>query len=132
MTSNLFSILISSLVLVQSFNIHIGDVLKLNELIDHAEFHQEKYGDDFMVFFSKHYGNLKDSHKKQRKEEEKDHSHPPINHDCGSQLQVSYVMHKISFSFEKIIVVERSANFCYQDKFSNFEKQKIFQPPKLA
>ncbi len=40
----LFSI--ASIVLIQSFNIHIMDVLKLKNLIEHIEFHKSTYGDD--------------------------------------------------------------------------------------
>ena len=132
MTTKLFSIFISSFILVQSFNIHIGDVLKLNELVEHAEFHKNKYGDGFLIYISKHYGDLKQAHKKQHQEEEKKHSHTPINHDCSSQLQVSFLLIKNSFTIEIPQLVEKSTNFYYQDRFSAFEKQRIFQPPKHA
>jgi len=130
MYTKLFSLLIASFILVQSFNIHIGDVLKLNDLIEHAEFHNSKYGDGFLVFISKHYGDLKQSHKKQHKEEEKKHSQTPINHDCSSQLHISFLLNKNTFTIEIPQLLEKSTNFYYQDKFSAFEKQKIFQPPK--
>lgn len=132
MTTKLFSLIISSLILVQSFNIHFSDVLKLTELIEHAELHKKKYGDDFLVFLSKHYGDLKQSHKKQHSEEEKNHSHPPINHDCTSQLQTSFVINTNSFSIEGLQIEKKSSNFHYQDKFSTFEKTRIFQPPRLT
>ena len=132
MTTKLFSIFISSIILVQSFNIHFGDVLKLEELMEHAKFHEDKYGDDFLVFLSKHYGDLKQSHKKQHKKEEKDHSHPPINHDCSTQLQTSFVINISSFTIENLPIVKTVTNFQYQDDSSTFEKQKIFQPPQFS
>lgn len=128
MTIKLFSIFISSLILVQSFNIHFGDILKLTELMEHVELHKKKYGDGFTVFFSKHYGDLKQSHK----EEEKDHSHPPINHDFSSQLQASFVINIISFSLASTQIIKTYTNFHYLDMLSVFEKQKIFQPPQIA
>ncbi len=130
MTIKLFTIFISSFILVQSFNIHISDVLKLSELMEHADFHKDKYGDSILVFISKHYGDLKQAHKKQHQEEEKKHSHAPINHDCSSQLQVSFILNKNSFIIEIPQLMEKSTNFYYQDRFSAFEKQRIFQPPK--
>jgi len=132
MFTKLFSLLIASFILVQSFNFHIGDVLKLNELIEHAEFHKNKYGDGFLVFISKHYGDLEQSHKKQHEEEKKNNSHTPINHDSGSQVQVSFLLSKNSFTIEIPQLIEKITKFYYQDKFSTFEKQKIFQPPKFA
>lgn len=131
MVTKLFSILLASFILVQSFNIHLGDILKLNMLLEHAELHKSKYGDNFFVFLSKHYGDLKESHKKQHKEEEKSHSHLPINHDCSSQIQSSFILNLIALHITIPLAKESSPNFYYQDKFSTFEKQKIFQPPKI-
>lgn len=129
----LFAILLSSLFLFQSFNFHFEDVIELSEIFEHAEMHKQKYGDNFFVFLSKHYGDLKESHEKQHQEEEKEHNHPPLQHDCSSQIQIAFVLNSDSFSIENPkIEVEASPNFYYQDKFSTFEKQKIFQPPRLT
>ncbi len=132
MANKLFSIFVSSIIFVQSFNIHIGDVLKLDELMQHAKMHKNKYGDDFFVFLSKHYGDLKHLHKQQQQEEEKDHSHLPINHECSSQLQTSFILNMLSFSFDILYTADSSINFYYQDKFSSFEKQEVFQPPQFT
>ena len=129
----IFPILTSLLIVFQSFNIHFGDVLKFSEILEHADLHKEKYGDNFMVFISKHYGELKASHKKQHQEEERDHSHTPINHDCSSQLQSVFVMNLISLNIENSSKeIKITENFYYQDKFTSFEKQRIFQPPQVA
>jgi len=129
--SKISAILLSSLFLMQSFNLHVEDVYELTEVFEHAELHKQRYGDSFLVFLSKHYGNLKESHKQQHQEEEKNHNHPPLQHDCNSQAQ-AFVLNSLSFSIENLkIVVETSTNFYYQDKFSAFEKQKIFQPPRV-
>lgn len=130
--TNLFSIFVSSIILVQSFNIHITDVLKLDDLMEHAEMHKNMYGDNFLVFLSKHYGNLKQSHKQQQQEEEKDHSHLPINHECSSHAQVSFIIDMISFSIDIPAVADSSIDFYYRDKFPSFEELEIFQPPQLA
>ena len=132
MSAKLFSILLSTFILVQSFNIHIGDLLKVDELIEHANMHKEKYGDDFLVFISKHYGDLKESHKLQHEEEEKDHSHFPIDHECSSQIPTSFILNRITFSITTPQARESEFNFYYQDNHSTFEKQKIFQPPQFV
>lgn len=51
-----FSIILSSLILVQSLNISLEDISKLNVLLEHAKYHQENYGDSFVEFLSEHYG----------------------------------------------------------------------------
>ncbi len=132
MVTKLFSILLASFILVQSFNIHLGDILKFDLLLDHAKMHKTKYGDNFFVFMSKHYGELKESHEKQHEKEEKNHSHLPINHDCSSQIQSSYILNLVALNITIPQAEESSLNFYYQDNFSTFEKQKIFQPPQFT
>jgi len=130
--SKLFSITISLLILFQSLNIHFDDVLKFREVIEHAELHMEKYDDTFFVYVSKHFGDLKELHKHQHQEEEKEHNHPPIQHDCSSQTQNVFVSDALSFSIENPKqITKASTNFYYQDKFSTFEKQRVFQPPRV-
>jgi hypothetical protein len=129
----LFSILFSTLFLFQSANIHFDDVLQLREFIEHANLHKDKYGDSFIVYVSKHYGDLKESHKEQHQEEEKNHHHDPIQHDCTAQVQIDIVILDFSITLKTIKFIEsKETNFYYQDKFSTFEKQKIFQPPQIA
>ncbi len=129
----LFSIVFSTLFFIQSANIHFDDVLQFREFIEHANLHKDKYGDSFMVYVSKHYGELKESHKEQHQEEEKDHKHTPIHHDCAAQTQIDVLFSAFSFSFKTTKFIESSkTTFYYQDKFSTFEKQKIFQPPQFS
>jgi len=129
----LFSITFSFLIVFQSFNIHFGDIIKFNNFLEHAEMHSEKYGDDFFVFLSKHYGELKESHKEQHEKEEENHPPTPINHDCNSQIQSSFVLNSFILTIKNSNKeIEKSSIFYYQDKFSSFEKQKIFQPPQFS
>lgn len=129
----LVSILFSTLFFIQSTNIHFGDLQKVNELIEHYNLHNERYNDSFTTFISKHYGDLKESHKEQHQEEEKDHKHDPIHHDCAAHTTIDVFFTAFSFTFKSPKFIETSkTNFYYQDKFSTFEKQKIFQPPKIS
>lgn len=128
-----YAIILSALFLVQSVNIHFEDAIVFNELIEHAEMHQAKYGDNFIVFISKHYGEQKSSHAKLHKEEEKNHDHPPIEHDCNTQIQTVFTWQSTSYIIEKSMhKIEVTPNFCYQDQYSIFEKKSIFQPPQFA
>ncbi len=130
--NKVLAILLSSLFLLQSFNLHFEDAIELGDIFEHAELHKQRYDDDFFVFLSKHYGNLKKSHEKQHREEEKGHQHPPTDHDCSSQIQ-TFVINTLYFSIENPkIAVRSSSSLYYQDKFSSFEKQKIFHPPKIT
>jgi len=128
-----YAFILSGLFLIQSVNIHFEDVLAFNELLEHAEMHQNRYGDDFLVFISKHYGSLKDAHKLQHEQEEKGRQHQPIEHDCNTQIQTALEWQYIAYSVIKVIhQIEVNPNFYYQDQFSTFEKESIFQPPKFT
>ena len=47
--SKLFAISLSALMLIQSFNIGTDDILQFDELLEHAQFHKQEYGDGFFV-----------------------------------------------------------------------------------
>lgn len=128
----IFSILLVLVMLGKTFNIHFNDFIKINELIEHASFHAEQYGDDFFEFLSKHYGDLKQQHKKQHQEEE--HHHLPFDHhDCKiNSTTLVYVVKKELLVPSIVIKHTKETSFLYKDPFSTFEKEEIFQPPKLV
>jgi hypothetical protein len=118
--------------LYQSMFINVNILFEFSELVEDYQVHKSKYGDSFYTFFSKHFGDLKESHKEQHKEEHKHHNHP-IQNDIGPNVQEVYVLQYVNFNMQNSIeVISKSNNFGYADPFSTFEKQKIFQPPKLT
>lgn len=126
-----FSIIISGLILIQSFNIQLNDVLKIDVYLHHLQYHVDEYGDDLFDFISKHYGELKDMHVKNHQEEEKDHSQLPFRNDGCFQSITLYLVQKNRLTFDlNSLILYRSSFFYYLDLFSTFEKQKIFQPPQ--
>jgi hypothetical protein len=130
----LSAVILSLTILIQSFNFSFSDILQLNELIEHAQFHKEKYGDDFLTFLSKHYGEDKIEHEKDHQEELPEHEKLPFNHqhihsiDCNS-----FVLNNLDFSFEKVDFKEdKITNFYYLDIYSSIYKEGILQPPIRA
>ncbi len=131
MISKLLSIFVSGLILFQSFNIHINDIFCLGDLLEHAQFHKEKYGDNIFVFFSKHYGELKDNHSEKHQEE--DHNRLPFNENYSFGLVTAFVLNEIINSIEYTDeVAYQNSNFFYQDNYSSLTEFDIFQPPKIA
>ena len=127
------SILFSIVFLIQSINIHFEDIVKITELIDYANMHKERYGDSFDVFLSKHYGDLKESHKEQHEQEKQEQEQAPIEHDCKVQSQIVFLVNWNIYSFNSNQFIDYGkTKFHYQTKISTFEKQKIFQPPRIA
>jgi hypothetical protein len=128
-----FSLLLSALLLVQSVNVEMSDVLGFSDLVDHARFHTEKYGDTLLVFLSKHYGTLEQEHKKVHREEQQEHEELPFNHHACNHTVVPFVLFgKPLPPLRSGSVVDTRPNFFYQESSSSFEKFEIFQPPRLV
>ncbi|EAR01170.1 hypothetical protein [Maribacter sp. HTCC2170] len=126
-----FSISLSFLILFQSFNLDLTDLAHIDELIEHAQFHSEKYGDNFFVFISKHYGEMEKEHKAEHQEEKDEHEELPFNHHCCSHIFTAFVHNKTQLPEHKTVpVADYTANFFYIDNYNSLEKTDIFQPPK--
>jgi len=131
--NKLFPILLSTLLFIQSAFINFDDFIQLDELVEHYQFHSIAYGDNFFVFFSKHYGELKEQHDTNDRHEKKQHEQLPFNHQTFTHSAASFVLG--FYEVDALIVFLKkikSSNFHYLDFASSFEKPKVFQPPKQA
>lgn len=129
----LTSISVSLLILVQSFNIHFSDIVELDELIEHAQFHAEEYGDNFLVFISKHYGELKAEHSKRHQEEREEHEQLPFQHQCQTALLSAFVLNQTpDYPLEIDLVVDLDSNYFYQVSYHSLAQEGLFQPPQQA
>jgi len=127
----LISISLSLLILVQSFNISIGEFVEMDELIEHARFHSEEYGDNFLVFLSKHYGELKNEHSEQHQEEQQEHEELPFQQQIHSSTLSAFVIHDQDIStINPNYTVQTSRNYFYRDSHSFFIEKGLFQPPR--
>jgi len=131
--AKVFSIALSFLVLFQSFNLDLSDLAHIDELLEHAEYHAEKYGDNFLVFISKHYGEMQKEHSRDHQEEKQEHEELPFTQLFCSHVFTANVIDKIKIPPLKTCpIVDFKTNFYYLDNYSFFEKPDIFQPPKRA
>jgi hypothetical protein len=131
--AKILSITLSFLVLFQSFNLDLSDLAQIDELLEHAEFHSEKYGDNFLEFISKHYGELQKEHSRDHQEEKQEHEELPFTQHCCTHAFTAFVLTKIQLPELKTNgLVDFTANFYYLDNYASIEKFDIFQPPKKA
>lgn len=132
--TKLLSILAALLILIQSFNISFGDIVQLDELLEHAAFHKAQYGDNILVFISKHYGELKEDHHKNHKEEHEEHKNLPFQHNSCTHLVVNaLVLFPNIITREKIEVHSKEgASFYYLQSDSSGHQSGVFQPPRHA
>lgn len=127
------AISLSFLVFFQSVGIGVFDIIMLTDLVDHARFHSQEYGDDFFTFFEKHYGALKAEHERTHQEERPQHEKLPFQHYSFNQSLSEVVVFGHRFSLKKpflSFIVEHHPY--YQDLYFFLEKAPIFQPPKTV
>lgn len=122
------------LLLLQSTSLGMSDLLKLDDLIAHAKYHSETYGDSLLVFLSKHYGELKKEHLEHGHENPNDHEQLPFHHhSCSHHSGPIFVVDGFQVALDKF-VSERSQTrqFYYKEPSSATYLEGIFQPPKHA
>ena len=131
--TKLFSIVMSGLILIQSFDIAFNDIAQLDELMEHADFHAEKYGDNILVFISKHYGELKEQHNKDHQEEKKEHEKLPFQNHCNCSSITAIVLSTNLSDLNSPQTLEvAEANFHYLTPTSSLHAKGLFQPPQLV
>jgi len=131
--NKLFSIVLSSFIMLQSFGVHYDDVIQLDELIEHAQFHSEQYGDNIVVFLSKHYGELKADHQRDHQEEKKDHEKLPFNHSSSHTCVADVIIDTYKSELNNIEFLDyKPSNFYYQAPSSSLHSQGILQPPRIS
>lgn len=113
--------------------VNMKDFLQMDELIEHAQLHKEKYGDNLIVFISKHYGELKSEHEKNNKDEKKEHEQLPFQQQSNINSVLVFTLNFKKVDNQKIICSESTdAFFYYQSSNSSLHEKGIFQPPKQA
>ena len=131
--SRLFAILMSFLILIQGLNISMNDIMKLDELIEHAQFHKQEYGDNFITFLSKHYGEFKTEHLKTHQEEKQDHDELPFHCQGHVLTSMVFIMDKSNMSSLLLDVSEELTHqYFYQSSYSYLHDISILQPPRYA
>ncbi|NNK22426.1 MAG: hypothetical protein HKP48_03800 [Winogradskyella sp.] len=131
--SKLFGLLLSSLILIQSLHIGTDDIMQLDELIKHAQFHKQEHGDNFFVFLSKHYGELKAEHSKNHQEEQNEHEQLPFKYHGHNISILAFFNITLRESTDQIyIIVRTEGNFHYLNLYASLHETQLLQPPKYA
>ncbi|WP_291864644.1 hypothetical protein [Maribacter sp.] len=130
----LVSIVTSLLILIQSFQFSFVELMEMDELIEHAEFHANEYGDNFLVFLSKHYGELKAEHDKTSHGEKKEHEELPFQHAAHApSLSVFVITYSSNYNTPSFLEQEyKTTNYHYIDSHSIYKKEGLLQPPRQA
>lgn len=131
--SKLIAILLSGVILLQSFHVMVEDILQLDELLEHAQFHKQEYGDNFLVFLSKHYGELKAEHSKNHQEEHSDHEQLPFQYQGQSITIIASLPFKsVNDTSDFTPLNTTEANFHYVNLYASLHEKELLQPPRHA
>ena len=128
-----FSILLSGLIFVQSFNISLMDLSKLQTMIDHLDYHQDNFDESFGDFIAIHYSSDQILHDDDH-EHHNEHEELPFKNDLQTtQNSFNYfIFNKMSIDFDVCLEIEVPLNFHYKESYSQYEKPPILQPPRLV
>ncbi len=120
------AILLAVLFLSQTFSIAFTELSKLDDLIEHARLHSEKYGDSFITFLSKHYGNQEKEHAGEHEE----HDQLPFQHCHSVHLMMVFIGSSTqTITSAGISNPELTKNGVYRESIPKSIVEEIFQPP---
>lgn len=129
--SKLYSISLSLIILIQSIGISFNDIVQFDEFMEHAQYHMEQHGDNFLDFVSKHYGSLKEEHEKLHQDEQEEHEELPFQHHSHISSISTFILNSQRTDFQIPDLLEyQDHNFYYQEPSSTLHSDGIIQPPR--
>jgi ABC-type Zn2+ transport system substrate-binding protein/surface adhesin len=132
--TRLLSIMLSSLLLLQSLHLSVADLVQLDELLEHASYHRQEFGDSFLTFLEKHYGDLKADHEKNQQEERHDHEQLPFQQLPHQLLgQTHFIIgQRFHWNTPQEGKETQLHQYYYLLQASGIFSGSIFQPPRQA
>jgi hypothetical protein len=125
------AILLSAILLMQGISFNTSELEKIDALLEHAKFHQDKYGDNFAVFIDKHYGNQKASHSKEHGEEQSDHEQLPFQQAAPLLIQTAILNDSGIVNLPSTVITDlQNENYFYEQLHGSTLVMEILQPPK--
>ncbi|HLS70040.1 MAG TPA: hypothetical protein VK027_00110 [Chitinophagaceae bacterium] len=122
------ALFLSIVILFKSSGFNLMDLTKTGYLIEHAQFHAEKYGDSFWDFLIKYYGFGEagdvDNH---------DHENLPFQHASVCSCIMFTENNSLEIITEKLYFQKKEKKKILKDDFFYpLTIKDIFQPPRLA
>ena len=125
-----FAIALATIITVQASHITLGDVLQFDELIGHARFHKEQYGDSFASFLIKHYGDQQAAHMNDRSNEREDHQKLPFQHGFNHLNCPVALLVDIEFEFRVTEYKTNSKDNYFHKLHGDLLVFQALQPPR--
>jgi hypothetical protein len=120
-------------ILFQSVGLGWNDIAQIDEFIEHAQFHNEQYGDNLFIFISKHYGEHKAEHNQEHQEEKKEHEELPFQQQMPTNSLIASLLNSNKKELTKADLFEiKEYNFYYLMPSSSLHLEEFFQPPRQS
>ncbi|WP_088340211.1 hypothetical protein [Robiginitalea sediminis] len=128
------SIVLSALLLLQSLHLSFQDLAQLDDLLEHARYHKEQFGDNLVTFISKHYGDLKEDHNQNHQEEREQHERLPFQQHLQLCISPVFLVKHLDLELQTSQESTRNndRNFHYLLSGSAAFTPGVFQPPRQA
>jgi|JI102314A2RNA_FD_contig_31_5191104_length_523_multi_4_in_0_out_0_1 hypothetical protein len=125
---NLTLIFVSSLILLQSMQIHPSDVIWLGDMCTHVQKHL-KEGNDVLEFVSLHFGKKSAQHLPL----DNHHKHLPFHHSFDNHiLMLSNVGEYAQNETDREWFKKTSKRYFYINFYSFLKQYKFIQPPDMV
>ncbi|MCX2720125.1 hypothetical protein [Lentiprolixibacter aurantiacus] len=129
----LSSFFLALLLLFQGMFWNLEDASRIGVLIEHAKFHSEAYGDSFMEFLSKHYGEFHQEQDQRHQEEQSQHENLPLQNHSYVLVVADITYMTTHYPLQHSVAGNNTLpNFHYQINYASLTCSEIFQPPRLA
>jgi hypothetical protein len=112
---------------MQSLHLSLEDIVKIPELVEHFQEHQEKYGDSYIDFINKHYGAEKNHH---NSEDNEDHQDLPFHHSSHFCIDLKVDLPQLKTIAQKFESATLKHYFVYQPPHTASAAHSLFHPPK--
>ena len=119
-------LLLSFLISLHSIGFNLADVIQVDDLYEHYQYHQKELDHDLLTFLDLHYGEQKESHKK--------------DHDGHKELPCHHTSISINMLFLDSSELDINRNLIYEkagipDNYNSLTSflfiDEILQPPKV-
>lgn len=123
----LINISLSLLISLHSIGVNLGDLLQIDELYEHYQFHKQEYGHDLITFIELHYGKQKASHE----QEHQDHKKLPFHHSHISTSSIVFYNNTSHFILKPYLINNKDLTPHFDNLYSSLLVDEILQPPRV-
>ena len=109
------------------------DILEVDALFRHLEYHLSSEGDDLYSFLAKHYGSQKVDHEHKSQSDNQNHEKLPFK-DKAHQNSNTVVMALTSNTSRDLVesTISSRSKFHHEDTYSYLQQKDFFQPPRKS